>query len=97
MRRFKLKVGHHTTRGKTRTDGPTIFKPGDVIETDTDLVKLHGADKFVELAPKVAGKPAVEIEEEITTTVVDADEDDDDEEEEEKPATPEPAKPKRRK
>lgn len=96
MRRFKLKVGHHTVRGKTRSDGPTIFKPGDVIETDVDLVKLHGTDKFVELAPKVSGKPAVEIEEEITSTVVD-EEDEDDEEEGEKPATPEPAKPKRRK
>lgn len=60
MRRFRLKVGFHTTKGKKKGDAPIFWKPGDVIETQSDLVKIHGADKFQELASK--SRPAVEVE-----------------------------------
>lgn len=60
-RRFRLKAGLHTSKpDKTK---PVVFwKAGDIVETDVDLVAKCGAEKFVELSPKTAGRKAVEVE-----------------------------------
>ena len=54
--KFKLKegAGDHATReivkheGKPDTEEVVVYKPGDIIESDVDLVKQH-PNKFVKV------------------------------------------------
>lgn len=43
--RFELLAGAHTD-GEVSQGNRVIYRPGDVIETDVDLAKMFGSDKF---------------------------------------------------
>src|SRR5689334_4526773 len=48
VRRFKLKVGFHTQKSKD-PNKPYMYGPGSIVESRTDLVKVHGHEKFEEI------------------------------------------------
>ena len=51
MARFKLLLGRHIQKDPKNPGQSLRFHPGDTVESDVDLVKRHGAEKFARIDP----------------------------------------------
>jgi hypothetical protein len=53
MSHYQLLAGKHSDfRGSSAKDLPKIYTPGDIVESDVDLVERFGSGKFRKLSRK---------------------------------------------